>query len=102
MNIATAMANGLVSELAAGAEFLLPVVASILVPAVPVPLEPEAALVVEAGVLGAVAVPLGRSVPDDEREDDEGDGLGQELLYTNWAGSPLQEVADPALNVPFG
>lgn len=102
MNIATATANGFVNEMAAGAEFLLPVVASILVPAVPVPLEPVAALVVEPGVPAAVAVPLGRSVTDDEREDDEGDGLGHELLYTNCLGSPLQAVTDPALNVPFG
>jgi hypothetical protein len=64
--------------------------------------EPAAALVVELVVLPAVPVPLERSVVDDEREDDEGDGLGHKLLYTNCSGAPLQAVADPALNVPFG
>jgi hypothetical protein len=71
-----------VSERPAGAEFLL--------------------LVVEPVVLPAVSVPLERSVADDEREDDEGDGLGHKLLYTNCSGAPLQAVTDPALNVPFG
>jgi hypothetical protein len=111
-----------VSERPAGAEFLLlvfepgvaPAVAvplepvpALLVepgvaPAVAVPLEPVPALLVEPGVAPAVAVPLERAVPDNEREDDEGDGLGHKLSYTNCSGAPLQAVADPALNVPFG
>lgn len=78
------------SERPAGAEFLLLVV------------EPAAALVVGLGVVPAVPVPLELSVADDEREDDEDDGLGHRLVYTNCSGVPLQAVADPALNVPFG
>jgi hypothetical protein len=79
-----------VSERPAGAEF--PVGVGELV----------AAVVVELGVVPAVPVPPERSVADDEREDDEVDGLGHELLYTNCSGPSLQVVADAALNVPFG
>lgn len=61
--------------------------------------EPVAALVFEPPAVVAVVVPL---VTDAEREDDEGDGLGHELLYTNCSGSPLQVVTFPALKVPFG
>jgi hypothetical protein len=86
-----------VSERPVGAEFLLLVVEPVVLPAVSVPLELEAALVVEPGLVPAVSVPL-----DDEMEDDEGDGLGHKLLYTNCSGEPLQAVTDPALNVPFG
>jgi hypothetical protein len=91
-----------VSERPAGAEFLLLLVEPVVSPAVSVPLEPVAALLVEPGVAPAVPVPLERAVADDEREDDEGDGLGHKLSYTNCSGAPLQAVADPALNVPFG
>lgn len=92
------MASGLVSERPAGAAFLLLEVESRALPAASVASEPVAALVVEAGIVLAVAAPL----PDDKREDDEGDGLGHKLLYTNCSGSPLQAVADPELKVPFG
>ena len=122
INIPMPRANGLVSERPVGAEFLLvvvepgvapavpvplePVVALLVepgaAPAVPVPLEPVVALLVEPGAATAVPVPLECAVADDEREDDEGDGLGHKLSYTNCSGSPLQAVADPALNVPFG
>lgn len=78
------------SEGPAGAELLLLVV------------EPVAALVVELGVVPAVPVAPERSVEDDETEDDEVDGLGHKLSYTNCLGAPLQAVTDPALNVPFG
>lgn len=89
------------SERPVGAEFLLLVVEPIALPAVPVPLEPVAALVVEPVAAPAVPVPLARSMADDEWEDDEGDGLGHMLLYTNCSGAPLQVVADPALYVPL-
>jgi hypothetical protein len=81
---------------------LLLVVDPVALPAVSVPLETIAALAVEPGVVAAVPLPLERSVTDDEREDDEGDGLGHKLLYTNCSGAPLQAVTDPASNVPFG
>lgn len=90
------------SERLAGAEFLLLVVELVVLPAVSVPLELVAALVVEPEVVLAVPVPLDCSVADDEREDDEDDGLGHGLLYTNCSGAPLQAVTDPALYVPFG
>lgn len=45
--------------------------------------EPLALLVVEPELVPAVPVPLECSVVDDEREDDEDDGLGHTLLYTN-------------------
>lgn len=96
------MANGLEGERPIGAEFLPLVVELVAAPAVSVPLEPAAAPVVEPVVALVVPVPLERSVADNEREDDEVDGLGHKLLYTNCSGSPLQAVADPALNVPFG
>ena len=57
------IANELVSERPVGAKFLL--------------------LVVEPGVAPAVSVPLERAVADGESEDDEGDGLGHKLSYTN-------------------
>lgn len=71
-------------------------------PAVSATLELVAALLVEPAVAPAVPVPLERAAADDEREDDEGDGLGHRLLYTNCSEAPLQAVADPALNLPFG
>lgn len=88
------------SESPAGAEFLL-VAMPVVSPAVTVPLEPGA-LLVEPGVALTVPVPLERAVADDEREDDDGDGLRHKLSYTNCSGAPLQAVADPASNVPFG
>lgn len=110
------------SEGPAGAEFFLVVVEPVVSPAASVPSELIAALLVEPGVAPAVSVPseltpallvepglapavpvpLERAILDDEREDDEGDGLGHKLSYTNCSGAPLQVVADPALNVPFG
>lgn len=91
--MATPIANGLVSETPVGAEFSLLVIE---------PMAAAAAAAVEPEVVPAVPVTIERSVADDERKDDEGDGLGHKLLYTNCSGSPLQEVADSALNVPFG
>ena len=85
------------SERPVGAEFLLLVVEPVVLPAVSVPLELIAALVVDPGVVPAVPVPLELFVVDDE-----GDGLGHKLLYTNCSGEPLQAVTDSALNVPFG
>jgi hypothetical protein len=79
-----------VSERLTGAEFGVLVV------------EPVSALVVELEVVPAVPVALELSVADDEREDDEVDGLGHRFSYTNCSGSPLQVVADAALYVPFG
>jgi hypothetical protein len=38
---------------------------------------------VEPGVAPAVPVPFECAVVDGEREDEEGDGLGHKLLYTN-------------------
>jgi hypothetical protein len=84
-NIATPRASGLVNERAVGAKFLLVVVVAAVAPAVPVP--------VPVPLMGAVA---------DEMKDDEGDGLGHRLLYTNWSGWPLQAVVAPASYVPFG
>lgn len=70
------------SEGPIGAEFSL-LVELVVLSVVPVPSDPVVALVVEPGVVPAVSVPLERSVADDEREDDESDGLGHKLLYTN-------------------
>jgi hypothetical protein len=45
-------------------------------------------------VLSVPAVPvLDRAGADDEADDEEGDGLGHALLYTNCSGAPLQVVA---------
>lgn len=93
------------SERLAGAEFPLlvvePVVALLVEPGV-VPMVPVPMVPVPVVPVPVVPVPLERAVADDEREDDEGDGLGHTLLYTNCSGAPLQVVADPALKVPFG
>jgi hypothetical protein len=57
------IANELGSERPVGAKFVL--------------------LVAEPEVATAVPVPLERAVADVEREDDEGEGLGHKLSYTN-------------------
>jgi hypothetical protein len=85
-----------VSERLADAEFV-----PVLLPAVFLLSELVAALVVEPEIVPAVPVPPEFSVADDDTEDDEVDGLGHKLLYTNCSGVPLQVVTDSALNVPF-
>jgi hypothetical protein len=57
-------------------------------------------VVVEPELVTVVLVPSECSVADAEWDDDEEDGLGHTFLYTNCSGSPLQVVADVALNVP--
>lgn len=71
-------------------------------PAAALVVEPVESLVVEPVELLAVPLPLECSVPVDEREDEDDDGLGHTFSYTNCVGSPLQVVVDPALYVPFG
>lgn len=82
-NIATPIASGLVSEDAVGAKFLL--------------------LVVETRRASVVPVPLMVAVVDEtkDEEDEEDEGLGHKLLYTNCSGWPLQALAAPASYVPF-
>lgn len=86
-----------------GAEFLPLEVESIATPVALVLPEPVAALAVEPAVVSVVAAaPLEGPVADDETEDDEVDGLGHALVYTNWSGSPLQVVTELVSNVPLG
>lgn len=74
----------------------------LVVEAVALLAEPVASPLVKPRVAPAVPVPPELAVADGAREDDEGDGLGHKLSYTNCSGAPLQVVADPASNVPFG